>query len=547
MTKIFVLALFLHSLIFLNLHSQPGPSGSESFGDRLIVGKVGQAPEYLNPFRIDDLVEKEISRLIFGNGLLQQYDRFGNYQPLVDRFKYVDENGQRGKVWQYVLKRNITFQNGMPLRNYDVQFTFDLLQIWGGYILNRKIDFSNIQSIELNGDLEVKFILHKADQDFDKKLTDIPILSKDYYERGLNGGTQLFQNIKPLGYGPFQLAGNTRMQYILATQPHYIFGRAFLDGISFNFFQNEQTLLDNFIQEKVDLMEVRDMVTAQRLHQILGNEIKIFSIPRPEKKVYYLLFNTNRFPFTIPNVRNAIRLAVNSQDIVSRLVGQKGHVAYTLIDYTNPMFFKDVFKDNYSPNISLEMLENSGWKIEQKLGILQKDGKQMSFELAFEKDSYLEESIARSIKIHLAEVGINVQPRPVDYFQKKKMLESNSYSAIIGDYSYFDNDIYNALKDYYTKVLKGNLSAINYQNPTIDKLFSRADRDKSIRKQVIQRFQVYLRQDSPAVFLFFDDKVIYAVNQRFRDIRTPFRSSSGFYYRLNPFEDWYVPKSLQRY
>ena len=82
---------------------------------------------------------------------------------------------------------------------------------------------------------------------------------------------------------------NSTSEIILSSHPHFVFDSPFLNRIVFKFFDNEQQLIDNFIQGNVDFIEVKDLVTAQRLHQILRERIKIFSTPRPEKKVYFLV------------------------------------------------------------------------------------------------------------------------------------------------------------------------------------------------------------------------------------------------------------------
>lgn len=546
-TSFLIVGILILLFPFRSSRAQFYNYSSEAFGDYLIIGVVGQLPHTLNPYQVNSIIEKEICRLIFGNGLIQQPDRFDPTQALVDRFIFPSDKESRGKLWKYVLKRNINFQNGIPLRNYDVKFTFEMLRKWGGNILNRRLDFSNIQSVTIRGDLEVQFVLRSKDSDFDRKLSDIPILSRNYYSDVALSGFGYLQRAHPLGYGPFQFDKKVNNEIHLVPHPHYVFGRPFLNRVIFKFFANEQELVDNFIQDKVDLMEIRDRLTAQRLYQILKNEIKIFSTPRPEKKVYFLLFNLKKFPFKDKNIRKAIRLAINSPEIVNHLVEQNGHVSYSIVDYTHPSFYKDLFKKTYQPNFSMNLLRSNGWKINRYRGILEKNGEALTFELVYEKNSYLEESIARSIKIHLADLGINVQPRPVDYTEKQRLMMTNQFEAAIYDYSYYEEDIYSALRDFYYSILRKKEPFVNYQSQKIEQLFSRADQNPALKKQLIRRYQIYLHRDVPVVFLYFDDKIIYAVKNRFQNIRVTYSSGNLFFYRLNPLENWFVPKVLQKY
>ncbi len=545
--RTFVLCILIVALLPAGLFAQLLTSPSEAFGDQLIIGIVGTPPRVLNPFRIHEVVEKEINRFIFGSGLIQQADRFGEPPALVDRYIVTGGGGMQGKEWQYVLKRNINYHDGIPLRNKDVLFTFNFLKRWGGAILNRRIDFTNVRSIQLNGDLEVRFILNRKDPNFDQKLTDIPILSSNYYREAYEKGPAIFTMEEPMGYGPFRFEVSTQNEIRLVPHIHYVFGRPFLNRVVFRFYDDEQKLVDNFIRGSVDMIEVNDRLTARRLHQILKNDIKVFTVPRPEKKVYFIQFNVKSKNFQSPRTRKAIRLAINRNEIIRRLMGQNGHVAYSLIDYTNKYFFKGLFKESYRPNQGIQILQQDGWIIDKKSGILKRNDQELSFDLIFEKNSFLEESIARSIKIHLAELGINVRPQPVTHEEKKALIEKNQFDAVIDSYSYYDVDLYNALRYFYYRVLRKRKSFNNYRSLTIERLFKGVENNSIPLSQLYTRYQIVIHQEAPVVFLFFQDKIIYAVQNRFQNIRVSYSKGKMYYYRLNPLENWFVPKVLQKY
>jgi ABC-type transport system substrate-binding protein len=259
------------------------------------------------------------------------------------------------------------------------------------------------------------------------------------------------------------------------------------------------------------------------------------------------LFNVNRAPFNNFKVRQAIRYSINQGEIVQNLVETNGHVAYSIIDYTNSVFYKELFKETFNPAFGMEILQNDGWQINTPGGIQEKEGTQLDMELLFEESSFLEESIARAIKIQLAELGINVLPKPVSIRQKGKLIQENRFSAVLQSYSYFDDNLYEVVKNFYFEVLKNQTSVSNYSNRTIEEMFKRADNDPDLRKQYLQRFQIFLHRESPAVFLYFDDKIIYALDNRFENTRVRYSSDNIFYLRLMPFENWFVPKSLQKY
>ena len=519
---------------------------AEAYGDQLIIGEIGDAPEFLNPFEINTIIELKLSRLIFGAGLIQDEDRFGSPPSLIER-RIIGSSAKRGTEWLYVLNRNIYFHNGTYVRNDDIKFTFEMLKKFGGHLLNRQLDFSQIQRVELGGDLEVAFILKEKNNFFDLMLSDIPILSKQYYNTIDNRGYQQFRRLRPMGHGPFVLEAFGQNIISLIPHPNYAFGRPFLNRIIFRFYDDEQQMIDDFLQKRIDMIEVKERMTVDRIYQILKKDIKIFATPRPEKKIYYVLFNVNKAPFNNFKVRQAIRYSINQGEIVQNLVETNGHVAYSIIDYTNSVFYKELFKETFNPALGMEILQNDGWQINTSAGIQEKEGIQLDMELLFEESSFLEESISRAIKIQLAELGINVLPKPVSIREKGQLIQENKFSAVLQSYSYFDDNLYDVVKNFYFEVLKNQTSVSNYSNRTIEAMFNRADNDPDLRKQYLQRFQIFLHRESPAVFLYFDDKIIYALDNRFENTRVRYSSDNIFYLRLMPFENWFVPKSLQKY
>lgn len=513
-----------------------------------MIGVVSDPPAYLHPFHINTLTEKQLVRLIFGTGMWQQEDRFGQPPNLVEDKTLTTNSREQGLKWHFVLKRNINFQNGTFLRNYDVKFTFDILNQMGGYVLNQSLDFSNVENVKIIGDLEIVFSLKQKDNFFDKKLSDIPILSQDYYEELTQFGDDFFKIRPPMGYGPFLMESADHRTIVLNSHLGYGFGRPFLNKIIYKFYDTEQEMLDDFIQERLDLIELKENNTAQRVHQILQDKVKIFSTPRPEKLVYFILLNTNRDPFSRTKLRLAIRSSINPMEIINDVAGVNTHLAYSVVDNVHPQFYRELIRDNYEPAVALRNLQLEGWRMNNPGGTLQKNGDNLQFELLFEDQSHLEESIARTVKIQLAELGVNVLPVPVSSREKNRLIEQNRFTAVLRSYAFYDHDLFSVIKDFYFKILKNVPYGTNYSNSILEKLFAQAENDQNARKILIQRFQIILHQDAPAVFLFFDDRVIYAVNNRFQNIRISYSNAEKvYYYRLMPFENWFVPKSKQKY
>lgn len=503
-------------------------------------------PSYqLNPYQINSSYQLELVNMIFGYGLLQKPGKYSISSSLLDRIIY-DTERSNNKIWRIVLNRNIVFHDGSLLLNSDVKFTYDLLKKYGGQILNRRIDVQNIKNISINGDLEVVFELYQSDPTFYEKFSDIPIISRKYYENAIEIGYNIFSEKPPMGVGPFSFKSRSNNELNLKYHQLYFSGRPFLETINIKFFENEEQLIDALANRNVDYIEIEDRITAQRLHDLMGSNIIVFSVPRPNNKVYFILTNLRNFPLSDVNVRKAIELSINRMEISNKFDIKE--IARTLFDSKNPHYFKNAFReDEFNPALASQILRNSGWKPDQKTGILQKNNKSLDLKLSFAKNSFLEENIARTLKISLGDLNINLQPIPVLQAQKEEILKKGEFDLMVMSYTYNPQYLFDAVEQFYFDILKGNLSDPSYQNIYLDQLINLSYRDKSIQEKLYQRFQYYLKREVPAFFLFFDQRIIVAINSRFHNFRTTFRENDRFYMRMAPLENWFVPKVLQKY
>lgn len=545
MRKILIELIAFVFSINVFVYGQRKAEVTESFGDQLVMGMVSEPLNPINPYQISYPNQHEIVNMIFGYGLLQKPGKYSITSSLLDRLIY-DTGKANNKVWRLVLNRNIIFHDGSLLLNSDVKFTFDLLKKFGGLIFNRRIDLRNIKNISIDGDLEIVFELNQPDPDFYEKLNDIPIISREYYADAMDKGYSIFSEKPPMGIGPFSFKFQNGSEINLEYHQRYFSGRPFLENIRIKYFDNEEQLIDGLTNRSVDYTEIEDRITAHRLHDLMGSNIIVFGVPRPNKKVYFIIANLRKFPLSDDNVRRAIELSINRGEISNKFEIKR--TAKTLLDSDNPYYFKTAFREEeYNPGLASQILKGTGWKQEQKSGILEKNGMSLNIKFYFAKNSFLEESIARSLKISLGDLNINLQPIPVLQSEKPDLLKNGAFDLMVMSYIYNPQNLFDAVEQFYFDILKGNLINPNYQNSYLDQLINLSYRDKSVQEKLFQRFQYYLKKEVPAFFLFFDQEIIIVINGRFHNFRTTFRENDRFYFRMAPLENWFVPKILQRY
>lgn len=541
-TWVFLCLLLTHA--YSQLPAQVKSPVKATYGDLLIYGVLTEPHFNLNPFEINSPTHQEILNLIYGYGLIKSEGKVAAPPSLINQQMV----SQDFRTWRIVIERNVVFHNEVNLRSTDVKFTFDLIRKFGGYILNRRFDFDNVISITVNGDLEVVFKLQNPDENFLEKLIDIPIVPATYYQSAMSRGYEVFSETPPVGMGPFIFEYRTQNLLSLRYHLNYYTGRPFLDGVKIQFFDDPQALVHAMVNGDVDYIELPDRNTTDRLLELMRNRMNVITVPRKEVKVYTLLFNLNRFPLSEQEVRQAIHSSINREHVVQRLARNVGSVAHTLFKPTSPFYEKTLYQDSFDPRRGLQLLRDFGWKFNRQSLMMEKTGRALSFKLYFSENSELEQNIARVIKLNLAEININVQPVPIPFFTKKKLLAQSAYEAMLYSYTYDPGQMLSAVEDFYNRVLGAAQPVPNYQNRYMTQMFNVWIKNNPDRiSNVYIRLQTFLVNQVPAVFLFFDERILIGYDKRFEEARRIVRKGREMYFQLNPIENWFVPKEKQKY
>lgn len=533
-------------LIFPEVFAQGQGVLNQSYGDKLIIGVFRDQPFLLNPFQIKSPQQKELIQLVFGYGLLKSPDKYGSPPPLISEY-LAGPRSRKATTWRLLLERRVNFHNGGILRNIDVKFSLELVAKYGGFNLNRPFDLSNIKTIRGRGDLELIFELHEPDPDFPETISDIPIIPFSYYREAIDDGYEVFFEKLPVGMGPFKLDLMAENTWEFSHYSNYYSGRPFLDGVKVRFFDDQQQLVNALANDEVDFIELPDRDTAERLYDLMGSRIAVFKVPRTQVKVYSILLNLNSNPLNDSSVRLALDQAINREQMVREQLFDIGAPANTLIRPQNNYYDQSLYSGRYDPQKALQLLTARGWKINQQTLILEKNGKPLSIQLLFAENSSIEEEIVRSIKNDLADIHVDLQPRPLPPGDRLKRLELTRYDAMIYPYEYDPQFLFEAFEEFYFEILGAQRVPSNYTSRYLSQLFEIAYQRPEYRKNIFQRFQTFTHQEIPAVFLFFDEQILIALNNRFRGYRTGYRQGKDLVYRLTPVENWFVPRELQKY
>jgi peptide/nickel transport system substrate-binding protein len=374
----------------------------------------------LNPFMINDTSSSEVSQFIYTN----LYDVNNKGEIVVSPWSLAKEAPKvsaDGLTYTAKIRTDAKWSNGDPITIDDVVFTFKTYatEEVGSPFYSA---FAQVADVKAEGNDTMHIILKGVDSRFIYSLNG-QIAHKKSFEGLKPEEIQTAKSGKDpastITSGPYLWKEWVEKQHItLEKSPNYWGQKPHIDKIVHKIYADQNTEVQALIKGEIDFMSTVPVAQLPAIEGAAG--IKIYEEAGP---VYdYVAFNfkadnwPNGFvPFTGAKTRQAISHAINRQGMVDSVL--KGHGSLL-----NGPFLPGGWADSpevtakweYDVAKAKKLLEEDGWKAGAD-GILAKDGKKFEFELMTNAGNKRRESYAAIIQQNLAEVGIKVNIKTLDF------------------------------------------------------------------------------------------------------------------------------------
>ncbi|HUY05279.1 MAG TPA: peptide ABC transporter substrate-binding protein [Candidatus Paceibacterota bacterium] len=477
-----------------------------AYGGTLSEGAVGN-PQFINPLLAISDADRDLSTLTYAG--LMGLSGDGSLVPVLAKSYDVSPDG---KTYTFVLRANAKFSDGSPVTADDVVFTVKKAQD-PALKSPEYADWSGVQVAAVDAQT-VRFTLSKAYAPF-LSLTTLGILP-----------SRLWQNISdtefpfsaletsPVGTGPFKVASISRgssgliESVSLVENPQYALGRPYLDGIDFRFYANtddlSQALASGAIESTYGIPE-KGALTA------------------PYARVFGVFWNPSQNQvYARAEVRKALSLAVDRQDIVSSVLG--GYATPIMGPVPPGEGVKQVPVPSTSTQAAAKVLEAAGWTYDGAARLWKNAAAKQTLSSITIRTSNVPElkNVASAVKTDWENLGISVDIElyePGDLSQnviRPRKYEALLYGMVIGR----DQDLY-AFWDSQERNDPG-LNIALYANKTVDALLedARGTADPVARATDLQKIEDTVAADYPAAFIYAPN-FIYAVPNDLSGVALP--------------------------
>ncbi|OGK64470.1 hypothetical protein A2313_03245 [Candidatus Roizmanbacteria bacterium RIFOXYB2_FULL_41_10] len=367
------------------------------------------------------------------------YDRRGRFKPgLATKWEIKDN----GREYYFHFPENLEWQDGDRFTIQDIDPSF--------------IQFAQVKT-ELVDDYTLKFVLKKPLSSFPSVLTT-PILKNNLV--GINGSYRIGR-VK-YEYGELKQIHLIPLQSGLAYQTYKIYGVS--DDLILAYKLGE---IDEFTTNNHDVIKE---ITKWRNSKV--------SRHIDYQRIVTLFINTSMAPFDNKNLRSALALGINYQQLEA--FGEKALSPILPFSWAYNSNLKEI---NYEPEISSSVVSNSAL-----------DEKPLTLYTSYEL-----ESVAEAIRKSLNEAGFNLELRYLNYIPQNYELFLTIWEPPI------DPDQY---VFWHQTQTEGNFSRL--KNVKLDKLLEdgRNEISTTKRKQVYFKFQEVMIEELPAVFIMYPDQYL---------------------------------------
>lgn len=491
----------------------------------LTFGILGQ-PDTLNPAYAFLTESYDIFDLIFSP--LVTEDDTGTY---VGEFASDWKASDDGLTWTFTIRDDIKFHDGTPATAEDAAWAINAVidnpDGWAalsGYVGGFK------EAVAVD-DKTLEIHLEHPIGNMEYRVSFLYVLPrKDFEQFKTPEDLQNFTNDKAVGTGAFKLTNWDKDKgiLILEANPDYHLGRAKIDRVIFQQFDNEDAMVQALKVGDIDAMTEVPSTAFEVLKSVTGVKV----VQRTSRSLSQLIVNsapadndptpTRNPALEDPQVRLAIAHAINKQDLVDIVLQGLGKPGHSIIPPTlgggfwqNPNI-TDVPFDMDKAN---QVLEDAGY-VKGSDGVRAKGDSRLEFRLQYPSDSDTAPRVADLLTGWFKEAGIKTTPESVDPDSlTAACCPAADYDLILWGWG-SDPD-----PDFMLSVLTsdqfvdGGWSDSGYSNPDYDALYLKQQEttDRNERQKIVWQMQEMVFNDRPYIVYWYPDALQAYRSDHFRN------------------------------
>ncbi|MGQ9491949.1 MAG: ABC transporter substrate-binding protein [Anaerolineae bacterium] len=400
-------------------------------------------------------------------------------------------------TWTFTLRDGVKWHDGRPLTVEDVIFSYQYFATTGsGWFL---APLSDVASVTAVGERQVAIKLKRPFAPFLATIAEtVFIIPKHIWEK-VEDPKKFTGPEAVIGSGPYKLVQYSKEEgaYLYEANDNYFPGKPYVQRLEFIPVSDVALALAN---RQIDAFDKFGGVTDEMLAPFNKAPYRIGKAPGEWGMNLY--FNLSaQSPIADGRVRQAIAYAVDRDALVARLLlgfGEPGSPGG--LPPANP-FYNPAAQNTYPRDIAKAkaLLREAGYP----------EGQTVEINLIHSTSD--NPRLVEMLTAQLAEAGIALKPTPMDQASLDAAAKDGNYDMLLVGFGGLGGDPDQLRRNFAsTSKTVGFSRARGYANPEFDKLAGEQVSllDFAARKAVLDRMQMILAQDLPALPLYYPARVV---------------------------------------
>lgn len=499
------------------------------YGGTYREGVAGN-PRYINPLlsTFND-VDRDLVALVFRG--LTSADEHGQIQP---DLAYHWEISPDGLTYTFHLQRDVRWHDGAPFTADDVVFTINVLRDPDFSGSARLAELWSMVQVERVGLYTVRFTLSEPFAPF-LHYTTIGLLPAHLLQEvpAKSLPDHPF-NLRPIGTGPWKVRELTARYAVLVPNPDHV-PRPYLDQIEFVFYPDYASLFAAY--ERGEIHGISRVAPEYLAEASSNGKLNLFCSALDGYALVFL--NLDRPVFQDKAVRQALLLATDRQRVIDHILDGQGILAHGLVMPLSWAYEPNLPHYPYDPAKAIALLEQAGWKDEDKDGVREKGELVLEFALLTNDDD-TRIQVINELTRQWAQVGIRAIPQSAGVAGVvRDFLVPRQYDAVLYQWQWLPTDPDPYPQWHSTQRIGAGQNFTGYSNDQADLLMEEARRttDEARRAALYRQIERILAEDVPVLPLYYP-VYCYAVDKGVQNVRVgPVHDCPD---RLRTIGDWYI-------
>ncbi len=528
--------LFTGTILLLLCGISSCKNNSDELRRNRVITGISADFDYLNPLLIQLSMSREVCSLLYPSLVKAAYDEKNGTITFVPNTAKSWDFSKDGKHVTFHLRNKIVWEDGKNVTSHDFKYSYALYK--HPKIASSRQHYLNDLLLLPDGTADIQHAVETPDDStlvlhFNKPMYKEIVL--DHFNDLMPVAEHIFKSYSPedirakaseipvVSAGPFKVKKWTRQVKLelvtnpLSQLPH----PAVIQNMIFLIVPEYTTRLSMLKSGQIDAMISGGGINPKDVKELARTTPSL--IIKPVKNRYFdsvVWLNIDGEAFRnngtiLPNtlfgsklVRQALTLAIDRQSIIDGFMGPE-HA--TIVNTSLSPAYKAIANTsldpyNFNPKKALALLHEDGWNLGQD-GILQKNGKRFSFELAAPVGNPRRNYAATIVQQNLRDIGIECHLKFDESLIFLKNQNEFRYNAALSGMA--AETLPFQLIIWGSDFAKHTFNSSAFQNSELDIIISELNHPLPEERKLLlwKNYQKILHGEQPRTFLYYYDEL----------------------------------------